>query len=215
MTDGAATGLAPAERPLTIGDAGTDVANAPERRPGDISWLAVASMGLVLCALWSRASGDANENLCKAINGPSDGLEGLAQAFTFLGFICRRRPERRKVPSSPVATSSVTASTRRSSVVPARVPRGVRRAAHDRADRRGSARERGSATGWHRCTGSRSHGGPHPLRNPDESRARDGAGLPHDHAPHPASLRILAPPSTSRAGNRVMDLSNRTPKKEN
>ena len=58
-----------------------------ERRPGDIAWLVVAVGGFVLCALWSQASGDTNENLCKAINGIGDGLEGLAQAWSYLGSI--------------------------------------------------------------------------------------------------------------------------------
>ena len=41
----------------------------------------------MLCALWSGANGDTNENLCKVINGLGDGLEGVAKAFTFLGSI--------------------------------------------------------------------------------------------------------------------------------
>ena len=59
----------------------------PNGGPGDIAWLVVSLIGVVLCALWSGANGDTNENLCKAINGLGDGLEGVAKAFTFLGSI--------------------------------------------------------------------------------------------------------------------------------
>jgi glycosyltransferase 2 family protein len=68
-------------------DPGMEEVAVPERRPGDIAWLAVASIGVVLCALWSGANADVDENLCKAINGLGNGLEGLATAFTFLGSI--------------------------------------------------------------------------------------------------------------------------------
>ena len=59
----------------------------PNGVPGTSPGFVVALLGLVLCALWSGANGDTNENLCKAINGLGDGLEGVAKAFTFLGSI--------------------------------------------------------------------------------------------------------------------------------
>ena len=85
MTDGVLSDVAATDRAVTETSSSSDLANAPERRPGDIAWLVVSLIGLVLCALWSGANGDTNENLCKAINGLGDGLEGIAKAFTFLG----------------------------------------------------------------------------------------------------------------------------------
>jgi hypothetical protein len=61
MTDSALTASATVE-PTRFGE-GADDAAVPERRPGDVAWLVVALIGVVLCALWSGANGDTNENL--------------------------------------------------------------------------------------------------------------------------------------------------------
>ena len=74
-TDSSSTGRAPT--PAASG--------APERRPGDVGMLIVGVLGVVVSGLWAQAATSVDVSLVKVVNELPTSLEGLANAFAFLG----------------------------------------------------------------------------------------------------------------------------------